>query len=55
MVERNNSEALIEVDGGVCQDNIADIMAAGADAMVAGSAVFKAEDPKIAIQNLKNI
>ena len=55
MVERNNSEALIEVDGGVCQDNIADIMAAGADAVVAGSAVFKAEDPKIAIQNLKNI
>ena len=54
MIERNNSEALIEVDGGVCQDNIADIMAAGADAVVAGNAVFKAEDPKTAIQNLKN-
>ena len=55
MIERNNSEALIEVDGGVCQDNIADIVSAGADAVVAGNAVFKAEDPEIAIQNLKNI
>lgn len=54
MIERNNSEALIEVDGGVCQDNIADIVNAGADAVVAGNAVFKAEDPEIAIQNLKN-
>lgn len=55
MIERNNSEALIEVDGGVCQDNIADIVSAGADAVVAGNAVFKAEDPETAIQNLKNI
>lgn len=55
MIERNSSEALIEVDGGVCQDNIADIVSAGADAVVAGNAVFKAEDPEIAIQNLKNI
>ncbi|MCR4858612.1 MAG: ribulose-phosphate 3-epimerase [Bacteroidales bacterium] len=54
MIERNDSEALIEVDGGVCQDNIADIVSAGADAVVAGNAVFKAEDPEIAIQNLKN-
>lgn len=54
MIERNSSEALIEVDGGVCQDNIADIVSAGADAVVAGNAVFKAEDPEIAIQNLKN-
>ena len=54
MIERNNSEALIEVDGGVCQDNIADIVSAGADAVVAGNAVFKAEDPEIAIQDLKN-
>lgn len=54
MIERSSSEALIEVDGGVCQDNIADIVSAGADAVVAGNAVFKAEDPEIAIQNLKN-
>ncbi|MBP5206203.1 MAG: ribulose-phosphate 3-epimerase [Bacteroidales bacterium] len=54
MIERNDSEALIEVDGGVCQDNIADIVSAGADAVVAGNAVFKAEDQEIAIQNLKN-
>ena len=54
MVRRNKSEALIEVDGGVCGDNIAAIVKAGADAVVAGNAVFKAEDPENAIQNLKN-
>jgi ribulose-phosphate 3-epimerase len=55
MIERNNAETLIEVDGGVCRDNIADIMAAGADAVVAGNAVFKSEDPKKEILTLKNI
>ena len=32
---------LIEVDGGVCEDNVATIKSAGADIVVAGSAVFK--------------
>lgn len=53
MIERNHSEALIEVDGGVNQDNIAAIVKAGADAVVAGNAVFKSEDPELTIQNLK--
>ena len=35
---------LLEVDGGVKVDNIADIVAAGADTLVAGSAVFGAPD-----------
>ena len=36
---------LLEVDGGVKTDNIAEIVAAGADVCVAGSAVFGAPDP----------
>ncbi len=49
-------ETLIEVDGGVKADNIADVAAAGADLIVAGSAVFGAKDPKAAIRELtKNI
>ncbi|MCR4680707.1 MAG: ribulose-phosphate 3-epimerase [Bacteroidales bacterium] len=55
MIDRNGSEALIEVDGGVCRDNIAAIVNAGADALVAGSAVFKAENPQEEISILKNI
>lgn len=55
MIKRNKSEALIEVDGGVCRDNVAAIVKAGADAVVAGSAVFKSEDPESEIITLKNI
>lgn len=54
MIKRNKSEALIEVDGGVCRDNVADIVKAGADAVVAGSAVFKAADPAAEIITLKD-
>jgi len=35
----------LEVDGGVKTDNIADVVKAGADTIVAGSAVFGAPDP----------
>jgi len=35
----------LEIDGGVKTDNIAEIVAAGADTCVAGSAVFSAKDP----------
>lgn len=53
MIERNNTTALIEVDGGVNTDNIASIIEAGADAVVAGNAVFKSENPEETIQQLK--
>lgn len=53
MIERNNATALIEVDGGVNTDNIASIIEAGADAVVAGNAVFKSENPEETIQQLK--
>ncbi len=49
---RKNSPALIQVDGGVNADNAAQIFAAGADVLVAGNAVFGAEDPVAAIQQL---
>ena len=44
---------LIEVDGGVTIENAADIFAAGADILVAGSAVFNATDPLDAIRQMK--
>ncbi len=53
IIERNKSNALIEVDGGVNTDNIADIIRAGADAVVAGNAIFKAENCEDIITQLK--
>lgn len=47
------SNALIEVDGGVTADNAADIAAAGADILVAGNAIFGAEDRKAALDMLR--
>ncbi len=43
----------IEVDGGVDQSNYLDIIEAGADVLVAGSAVFKSKDPAKTIRLLK--
>lgn len=40
MIDRADSLALLEVDGGVGLDNVAEIMECGADVIVAGSAIF---------------
>lgn len=53
IIERNGSEALIEVDGGVNLDNAPLLRDAGVDAFVAGNTVFKAADPMATISLLK--
>lgn len=53
MIDRRNLKTLIEVDGGVCRDNARTLVEAGADVLVAGSAVFKAADPLKEIDILK--
>ena len=50
-----NPHLLIEVDGGVGPANIAKLVTAGASVLVAGNAVFAAEDPEKMIHQLKNI
>lgn len=52
-IDRRGLKTLIEVDGGVNIDNAGEIWAAGVDVIVAGSAVFKAPNPKEAIDLLK--
>jgi ribulose-phosphate 3-epimerase len=47
------SRAPIEVDGGVDADNAGDLVAAGAEILVAGTAVFGQEDPSAAIGRLR--
>ena len=46
---------LIEIDGGVTDKNIKQLVEAGANAFVAGSHVFKSENPKETIKHLKEL
>jgi ribulose-phosphate 3-epimerase len=55
LIEFSESDALIEVDGGVTDQNIEQLLEAGADAFVAGSFVFKSENPTETIANLKGL
>ena len=55
LIEYSGSNALIEVDGGVTDQNIEQLSEAGVDAFVAGSFVFKSENPTETILNLKNL
>ncbi|UII25920.1 ribulose-phosphate 3-epimerase [Fulvivirga maritima] len=50
-----NAHTLIEIDGGVKEGNARKLLNAGADILVAGSFVFKSEDPKGTILDLKNV
>ena len=43
LAEERNPELLIEVDGGITVDNVQDVLDAGANVVVAGSAVFKGD------------
>ncbi len=45
---------LIEVDGGVCMDNVEKVVRAGANVLVAGSAVLGKPNPATALQELKD-
>ena len=55
LIAETGSNAVIEVDGGVNAETGALLKAAGADALVAGNYVFKAEDPTAAISTLKSL
>lgn len=52
LIEETGSKALIEVDGGVNDKTGAELRDAGADILVAGNYVFKAENPLDAIHSL---
>jgi ribulose-phosphate 3-epimerase len=53
MEETGRTDILIEIDGGIKESNIAEVSAAGVNIFVAGSSVFKAEDPAQAVRKLK--
>lgn len=54
MIEEKNLNVEIEVDGGVNKDNIAMLVEAGADVLVAGSAIFAKDDIDQAVKDLRS-
>ena len=55
LILRKNASTLIEIDGGVTNKNAKQLVDAGADVLVAGSFVFKAENPSQTIAELKRV
>lgn len=55
LLDRTGSKALIEVDGGVNRTTGPQLTAAGADVLVAGSAVFGAPDPVVEVHALRTL
>jgi ribulose-phosphate 3-epimerase len=55
LITKKNASTLIEIDGGVTNKNAAQLVKAGADVLVAGNFVFKAESPIDTITDLKEI
>jgi ribulose-phosphate 3-epimerase len=55
LISIKESKALIEIDGGVNQNNAKPLLMAGADVLVAGNFVFSSENPKEVIARLKAI
>jgi ribulose-phosphate 3-epimerase len=53
-IAANNLKTLIQVDGGVNSGTVSDILKAGADVLVAGSAIFGSGDYKATISELKS-
>lgn len=54
LIQGVNENLIIEVDGGVGLQNIAKLVSAGANAFVAGNAIFATDNPTKTISNMKN-
>src|SRR5690606_9606085 len=53
LLGRTGSQAAIEIDGGIDKDTVGRVGAAGAEILVAGSAIFHTPDPEAAARELK--
>ena len=53
MIDERRLQVRIEIDGGIDLENIAAVVAAGADIIVAGSAIFGKSDPQAAVRELR--
>ncbi|MBK9152981.1 MAG: ribulose-phosphate 3-epimerase [Chloracidobacterium sp.] len=55
MIEEIGAETRIEIDGGIDATNIAEVVEAGAEILVAGSAVYGTGDPSAAVRKLREL
>jgi ribulose-phosphate 3-epimerase len=55
LITQKGANTIIEIDGGVTNKNAKQLVEAGADVLVAGSFVFKAENPTVTIADLKKL
>lgn len=55
IINRNGASTIIEIDGGVTDKNVKQLVDAGADVLVAGSYVFRSEHPINTISELKKL
>ena len=55
LIENQNSKAIIEIDGGVNSENAKKLIDCGANALVAGSFVFKSKNPAETISDLSSL
>ncbi|MES2575909.1 MAG: ribulose-phosphate 3-epimerase [Bacteroidota bacterium] len=55
LINRKGASTLIEIDGGVTNKNAVQLVNAGSDVLVAGSFVFKAENPTETVADLKKL
>jgi ribulose-phosphate 3-epimerase len=55
LIDKKNASTKIEIDGGVTSANAKKLKSAGADILVAGSFVFKSENPSKKIEELKHM
>ena len=53
LIDKNKSNTLIQIDGGVDLSNIKELASAGADILVSGSCIFTSENPNSMIDSLK--
>lgn len=54
MIVSRGLDVEIEVDGGIKMENIREVVSSGADIIVAGSAIFKSDNPALALEDMKN-
>ncbi len=53
MIEEINPDCILEIDGGITEDNVGKVKRTGAQAIVAGSAIFGSKDPALSISRMK--
>ena len=54
LIKDRNPACLLEVDGGISVENAGDVIAAGANVIVAGSAIFRSDDYRSAIEGIRS-